>query len=274
MRAVGAVIVFYSSITLGSVVVWLVLPTSWHAIHGGLFAQTASLLLSAMVAYWVIAALGWASWSLLGWPGLARAVKGMGLGVAVGSVMAGAALVLAIGPGSAGIAVSGWSTVSYLGAALPIAGLLLLAALAEELLFRGYPLQRLATRFGKVPATLSLAVVFALAHLVNPDSSALGMVNVGLASFLMSVVFFTSGRLPAAWGLHFGWNAGLALAADAPVSGIRFGLPGLAYSPGGPSWFTGGDFGPEGGAVASAVMLAIMLLLVLNYSRLTEDRTK
>ena len=188
MRAVGAVIAFYATIILGSVVVWLVLPGSWHTIHDGLFAQTAALLLSAVAAYCVIGGFGWADWHGLGWPGMGRAVRGMGLGVVLGVAMSLCALVLAVGAGSAWVALSSWSTAGYLRAALPIAGVLLLAALAEELLFRGYPLQRLARRFGKVSATLSLALFFALAHVVNPDSTALGMINVGLASFVMSIL--------------------------------------------------------------------------------------
>jgi membrane protease YdiL (CAAX protease family) len=274
MRAIGAVIAFYASVTLGTVVVWLVLPAGWRAVQDGLAAQSAALLLSAVAAYLVMVWRRWATWDFLGWPGLHRALKGMLLGTGLGLAMAAAALLLAVGPGSARLVVAGWSGFAYARAAMPVAVLLLTAALAEELLFRGYPLQRLAVAFGKARAAVGLAIVFGLAHALNPDSSTLGMLNVGLAALVLSAAFFSVGQLPAAWGVHFGWNAGLGIAADAPVSGVQLGLPGLEYTTGQPAWFTGGGFGPEGGVVTSIVMIAAMVLLVRNNSRFTEDRTK
>jgi membrane protease YdiL (CAAX protease family) len=186
--------------------------------------------------------------------------------------MALVALGLAIGPGSARLALAGGSLAVYMRAAVPVLALLFMAALAEELMFRGYPLQRLSVAFGPVQASVTLAVLFAAMHLWNPETSRLGIANVALASLVLSAAFFTPGRLPAAWGLHFGWNAGLGL-ADAPVSGIRFELPGVDFIPGEPEWFSGGGFGPEGGFVASVVMAVTLAVLVLSNSRLMEDRS-
>lgn len=274
MRAVGSVLAFYGVVVAGAALVWLAAPAGWVGVHGGLALQSGAVLVSALAAYSVILAMGWGSWSFVGWPGARLAVWGVLAGLGCGAAMAVLALALAVGPGSARMWWVEPSLGEYARAVFPLMVLLLAAALAEELLFRGYPLQRLAARFGKVPAAVALSVVFGLAHSLNPGSSPLGIVNVGLASLVLSMAFFTRGGLPAAWGLHFGWNAGLGLAADAPVSGIRLSLPGPEYAPGGPTWLTGGDFGPEGGAVATVVMLAVLLLFARNYSRLMEDRTK
>jgi membrane protease YdiL (CAAX protease family) len=142
----------------------------------------------------------------------------------------------------------------YATVALPVALGLAAGALLEELLFRGFPLARLGAALGAAPASLLLAAGFVAAHLGNPALSWLGLANIGLASLLLSAVFFSPAGLPGAVGLHFGWNAGLALVADAPVSGLRFGLPVLEYAPGAHGWLTGGPFGPEGGLAATAVM--------------------
>jgi membrane protease YdiL (CAAX protease family) len=188
--------------------------------------------------------------------------------------MAAVALVTAVAVGSARLSTTGESMEAYVQSAVPLLGLLLVAALAEELLFRGYPLTRLSVTFGKVPASLGLAALFALAHLGNPETSAIGLVNIGLASLVLSAAFFTPGGLPAAWGLHLGWNAGLGLGADAPVSGVQLGLPALEFASGEPSWLTGGGFGPEGGILSSLVMAGALMWLIRNNSRLIQERVR
>ena len=65
--------------------------------------------------------------------------------------------------------------------------------------------------------------------------------------------------MPAAWGAHLGWNAGLGVGVDAPVSGIAFHVPGIEYSAGGAVWIGGGAFGPEGGVIATLVMAAVTI---------------
>lgn len=77
-----------------------------------------------------------------------------------------------------------------------------------------------------------------------------------LAGVWLACAFFSPGAMPLAWGAHFGWNATLALAFDAPVSGYAFAVPGIDYRPGTHAWVDGGAFGPEGGVAATLVMLA------------------
>jgi len=155
--------------------------------------------------------------------------------------------------------------VGLVTAAAPLALGLLAAALAEELVFRGYPLRRLADAVGPVVATALLGVGFGVAHLGNPNVTALGTVNVGIAAVWLAAAFFAGG-MPLAWGLHFGWNAGLALGFEAPVSGLTFDLPLVDYAPGRHAWIDGGAFGPEGGLVGTLLFAAgtAALLVVLG----------
>src|SRR6266513_2900391 len=178
------------------------------------------------------------SWAYLGWRPRAGVPAGLLGGVLLGAAMAA---------GAAGLAV-------------------LLAALTEELAFRGYPLRRLADAVGAVPATSLGAIGFGLAHLGNPSATAFSTVNVALAGVWLACAFLSPGGMPLAWGAHFGWNATLALGFEAPVSGYVFPSPAVAYRAGPHGWIDGGAFGPEGGIVTTLVMLAGTAALV-TWSR-------
>jgi len=192
----------------------------------------------------------WRAWGWRSERGLLRRVL---QGVVIGAVMATVAIGLAL-LGGAELRVE--QTVgAYVVAVLPLIVALLAAALAEELTFRGLPLQRLADVLGVWPATLLLAVGFGLAHLGNPAIGPFGLVNIALAGLWLSVAFFSPGGMGLAWGLHFGWNAMLALGFDAPVSGIMMHVPGPEYTIGRYAWFDGGTFGPEGGLVATIALI-------------------
>jgi hypothetical protein len=201
------------------------------------------------------------SWEELGWrprAGTSRALLG---GTALGAAMAACAVAFAVMAGRAAVSVTaGWNR--WGAAALPLAVGFLAAALAEELAFRGYPLRRLAAVTGPVPATAVTALGFGLLHLGNPGATLFSTVNVALAGVWLGAALFSPGAMPLAWGAHFGWNATLALAFAAPVSGYAFPLPALRYRPGAHAWLDGGAFGPEGGVVATLVMLVGSAALV------------
>ena len=213
-------------------------------------------------ATWLVGArLAKHSWADLGWRADAGAARALLRGCAVGAMAAALAVALAIVPGGARLRVAHhWS--AYLGVAAPAALGLLAAALAEELAFRGFPLRRLARALGAWWATILLAVAFGLAHFLNPNASVFGILNVALAGVWLSVAFFSPGGIVLGWGLHFGWNLGLAL-LGAPVSGMRLGPPQAAYHPGPHPWFDGGAFGPEGG-LAGTIAIATGVAAILG----------
>lgn len=193
------------------------------------------------------------SWSRLGWRSPRTFPWRFLYGLALGAGMAAVAVLLAVVTNQATVHLSASGGFWYV--ALPIGVGLLTAALAEELMFRGYPLRRLADATGPGTATVLLAVAFSAAHLANPEVDLLSTVNIALAAVWLGVAFFSNGGMALAWGLHFGWNAGLSLVFDAPVSGIAFAMPGVAYTPGAHMWLDGGRFGPEGGVIGTLVFL-------------------
>jgi hypothetical protein len=231
--------------------------TWWRTAGRGLIGLAAPSLLAAGLVY---AGLVWGvgqrpgTWGMPPWK---PALTGAGWGMAWGIGLAGLTILLCL----AGGAELRWQAADderLLAVAVPLALGLAGAALLEELLFRGFPLSRLARAVGRVAAGGLMAVVFGWAHAGNPDVSGIGLANIGLASLLLAAAFFSRGGLGTAVGLHLGWNAGLVFGADAPVSGLRFGLPGLEFAPGPRVWWTGGSFGPEGGVAATLVLGAAL----------------
>jgi len=259
--AVGAVLAYYGAVVVIGLGIGVALPNRWLDGPWGVAAASLPPVVAALAITALCGLAGWAGWPEMGWPGVGRSVRGLALGIVVGCGVAAAAVLVAVVVGGARIAATGEAFPAYAQAAGTLLVGLAVAALGEELLFRGFPLSRLAEPFGKVGASLLLALLFAAAHLRNPDVSALGLVNIALASLVLSAAFFTPGGLPMAWGVHWGWNGGLAAGADAPVSGLTFDMPALEFHTGRTAWVTGGAFGPEGG-IAASVALALALILL------------
>ena len=248
----------------GAVVRWL--P---QAGAGPLLVQGIAALLVALPLTWLIGVrIGGLDWSDLRYERGARAAKGFGGGLGIGTLAAGAALLLAVLLGNAEWVADRGGIAAYGLRVLGTLALLAPAALAEEVLFRGVPLVLLAAAFGRGPALVALSVLFGLAHLNNPNVTALGVVNIVAAGVFLGLAFYAPGGIWTAFGAHLGWNGTLA-ALDAPVSGLPFQIPMIDYEPGGPQWLTGGAFGPEGGLTAT---VAIALASALTARRLEGRR--
>lgn len=195
----------------------------------------------------------------------------LALGTALGALAIGVpgALLFAVGwldpvPGTEG---SWWAT------AWMLAMLFLPAALAEELLFRGYPFAVLRSVAGSAFAIVATSVLFAMMHVPNQaamsDTSALtqGILAVFLAGLLLGGVVAVTGSVWAAWAAHFAWNFVLGGIMHSPVSGISIPVADYQLIDGGPDWATGGGWGPEGGAFAAVGMLAAIVILMMISRR-------
>jgi len=280
LRAVGAIVSFY---LLGFLLVALMLlpfgrrltegasPEQLAAHPTPLFAlvQGVGLLLAFAAATWVVgmkalhldgAALRWRT--RLGW------ARGLGTGLVFGVLPATVAMTLGVITAGAGWSHDGGSLPQWIVQAGKTVLILVPAALAEELMFRGLPLVVAALALGRSRAILLLSVLFALAHLRNPDVTAAGLGNIALAGIFLSLAFYTPGGLWTAFGAHLGWNATLAALA-APVSGLPFDIPYIDYRMGSPVWLTGGAFGPEGGLLATFT-LTTTVVLVARWIRKEE----
>lgn len=224
-------------------------PLPWGGIVASLLAVLAA---SAVAMAWLerrpVGALGFAP--------IPEAWRETGGGLLVGgTLIAGAAALLFLTRTAVFVPDAGTAG-QYIGL---LAGTLLffaLAAAVEELIFRGYPFQVLLERFGAVAALLVTSALFALAHAPNPNVSMLGLVNIGLAGVLLGLAYLRTRSLWFATAVHTGWNWMMAGLLDFPVSGLEAGMNTPLYSAvsEGPGWWTGGNFGPEGGIAASLVL--------------------
>ena len=156
---------------------------------------------------------------------------------------------------------------SWIGAAGVALVVLTFAALAEELAMRGYFLTTLRESVGTPWAIVITSVVFALMHLGNPDPTVVGIAMVGLAGYFLAFVRIATGSLYATWVAHLAWNFAQAALLHAPVSGLPLPQPGYRLVDHGPTWLTGGSWGPEGGIAAAVGMLVTIFLLISLLKR-------
>ena len=209
------------------------------------------------------------SWDELGFAarrvGLRGFAKGFGVGLAIGTV----ALLLSVPLGGSRWGLDGGSFGAYLVRLAALVLVLLPPAFMEELAFRGTPLIGMSTAVGRAGALLVTSVLFGLVHRFNPGVTVLALGNIALAGAFLGLTFFARGGLWTATGAHLGWNLALAGLA-APVSGLPFDVPWLDFNPGRPAWLTGGTFGPEGGLVAT-VMLVAGVAWVIRWRDFREE---
>ncbi len=145
---------------------------------------------------------------------------------------------------------------------VPIVLFVLIAgSLAEELMFRGYPFQRLAEAIGPGGAILVFSALFAMVHFMNPGANAWGLLNTVGIGVVLSVAYLRTRALWLPWGLHFGWNATLGLFFGLPVSGLRLFNVALRTTATGPTWLTGGSYGMEASLPGACVVLLGLLVV-------------
>ena len=141
-------------------------------------------------------------------------------------------------------------------------------AVLEELLFRGFVLQRLVEGIGARWALPLMAALFAAAHLGNPGMDGITMVTAtldnALGALLLGLAWLRTRSLALPIGIHFGWNwlQGAVLGFD--VSGMAQAgwlHPQLLDAP---QWLSGGAFGPEA-SVCAVVVDAVAVLLLWRW---------
>ncbi|MEO7143156.1 MAG: type II CAAX endopeptidase family protein [Bryobacteraceae bacterium] len=137
---------------------------------------------------------------------------------------------------------------------------LLLGAVGEEMLFRGYAFQLLLGVLGPFATILPFGVLFGIAHLANQNVTTLGIVNTMLWGILLGYAVLRSGDLWLPIGLHFGWNWTLPLFGE-NLSGLTMGITGVTVRWKVGDLWSGGAYGPEGGLLTSVVIAALFFCL-------------
>src|SRR6266481_5532700 len=150
--------------------------------------------------------------------------------------------------------------------------LFVFAAAAEEMLFRGYPLQTLTRANLTWLGVVLFSLLFASAHLGNPNIvPRLTFLNTALAGVLLAVGYLRSGSLWFPIGWHWSWNWMQGAVVGLPVSGINRIAPAplLHAMNSGPDWLTGGAYGIEGGA-ACTIALLVSTAVIWRWKLITR----
>jgi len=138
--------------------------------------------------------------------------------------------------------------------------LLLFGSAGEELLFRGFGFQVLLQALGDWQTVLPVGIVFAALHAGNPNATWLGLANTAGFGILFGYAFVRSHDIWLPIGLHFGWNFTLPL-FGVNVSGLTIRLTGFTMRWSAGTLWSGGEYGPEGSILTSAVLFLLFAYL-------------
>jgi uncharacterized protein len=190
------------------------------------------------------------------WP---REIYGAGAvigGLALGLGAVFAAVALASMAGAATVIISPPSApLGVFAAAILVAAL---AAVAQEVFFRGWMQPVLCAACGAWPGLLFVAAIFAAFHVAAGVHGALVSVNLALASLLLGLLALRSGGLAASTAAHLAW-IWTGFAGLSPLSAGRV----VEVTLQGPALWSGGAQGPGGSLAVTAVLIALVLSLAM-----------
>jgi membrane protease YdiL (CAAX protease family) len=240
---------------------WLLVESNW-----GFVIQSVLLFIPGAIIGWgcgyVLEDLPWRAlgWALhRGW--LRDTLSGLLIGVVSICV---AALVGAVAGGYHFALPEHFDTVAVARTFASSAVIFLLGAAAEEMIFRGYPLQTLMRSWPLWAAIIPTCVPFALGHLENPKVvPGFTFANTALAGAWLAVAYRRTRSLWLPFGIHWGWNFVQGAVLGSPVSGIVKITPDplLRFTDAGPFWVGGGSYGIEGGAACTLALILSTLFI-------------
>jgi uncharacterized protein len=190
--------------------------------------------------------------------------KEFGLGAALGWAMLVASILPLVLSG--GLIITFWAIPRQFGILIIDLLILAVAALAEEVVFRGYPFQQLIEAIGPTLGTIVFSIFFAVMHMFNPGANRASFLVTVFCGWLLSVAYLRTHALWVSWGWHFAWNASMCVLFGLPVSGITQFSPVIQSNTVGPVWMTGGEYGPEASAV-TAIVILIGIFVVYRTTR-------
>ncbi|MFJ9662591.1 lysostaphin resistance A-like protein [Streptomyces griseoflavus] len=144
--------------------------------------------------------------------------------------------------------------------AVGLIGFMAAASVTEELLFRGILFRIIEERTGTWIALTLTGLLFGLSHLLNPDAHLWGALAIAVeAGGMLAAAYAATRTLWVPIGLHFGWNFAAAGIFSTEVSGNDTPQGLLDTVTSGPTWVTGGAFGPEGSVYA--VLFGVLVMI-------------
>ena len=137
----------------------------------------------------------------------------------------------------------------------------------EEIMFRGFMMPRVASRFGLAVAMGFQSVMFAIFHGMNLGFTWLAGVNLILISLVFGLWAYYSESIWSTCAAHTIWNFSQGNLYGLQVSGNEAAASVLTseYVKHADPLLTGGDFGPEGGLCVTIVSVVAIGIILLVY---------
>jgi membrane protease YdiL (CAAX protease family) len=231
----------------------------------GFIAQNLAVILGATLAGWIGGRLFEnVPFKALGIGANLLASKNLVLGILLGAGALVFAALIAMGFGGMTFQInSSFSSSVILKTVGMSFGVFIVAAAAEEIVFRGYMLQTFLRARMDVAAIVFTSVLFAFIHANNPNVNYFGLANTFLAGIWFAVAYVRTRSLWLPIGLHFSWNWFQGSVFGMSVSGIKeiSEAPLMNAIDTGPTWLTGGHYGVEGG-IACTIAIAVSTVIV------------
>jgi membrane protease YdiL (CAAX protease family) len=146
---------------------------------------------------------------------------------------------------------------------------MIIGALVEEIVFRGYILRNLMQSCNKYVALVLLSLIFSLLHLFNNiegDFSLVPLLQIFLAGILLGLPYIFTQNLWFSIAFHFSWNLVQGYVFGFNVSGSEY------YSLFGQqriedNILNGGTFGFEGSILCSILILIAIIPIFLGFRK-------
>ncbi|MBO02292.1 MAG: hypothetical protein CMG35_06595 [Candidatus Marinimicrobia bacterium] len=142
--------------------------------------------------------------------------------------------------------------------------LFVVVAFHEEIMLRGYILRSLMESMNRYLALAISSLIFMTVHLLNPNISFLGVVNLFLAGIVLGIYYVHKSNLWLPIGMHLTWNFFQGPIFGFEVSGIKSQSL-IKQTVNGSDLITGGQFGFEASLLATVLIVVVILYLDKNY---------
>ena len=144
----------------------------------------------------------------------------------------------------------------------------LIQSVSEEIGIRGWLIPLLGAKYSVAIAILTTSVVFGVLHLFTPTATVLSFVNLILSGVCFALYAISDDCLWGVWGCHFGWNLALGNVYAFSVSGFSpTDCTIFKINVVGSNLLTGGSFGPEGGLLATLVLIIGIIIFIFRIQR-------
>jgi uncharacterized protein len=140
-------------------------------------------------------------------------------------------------------------------------------AVCEETLLRGIIIRIVEEKLGSYISLAISAIIFGAAHSLNPDSSIISSVCIGIVGFMFGASYIYSRSLWLPVAIHFSWNFVQSGIFGAITSGNEKTSSMFNTHISGAELITGGAFGPEGTIQATLLWLLVSIILMIVITK-------